>query len=146
MKTQRSIIPDNLLAIVFAAVPLASAAQFDPCVSAAVSEPPPAIPANQQQPPAPAPNDLWNPGYWAWNSYGYIGFQASGSCHPRSASLDAGLLGLHRLGLRVEPGLLGPERWLLWWNQLWFRLFRRRLCWRRLGRRSVQYTIPPSPT
>ena len=70
MKAHRLIIP-ILSAIVVAAVPLASAAQFDPCVSAAVSEPPPALPTNEEQPPAPAPNDMWNPGYWAWNSYGY---------------------------------------------------------------------------
>jgi len=70
MKSYR-LVPAILSAIILAAVPLASRAQFDPCVSAAVSEPPPALPAYQEQPPAPAPNDMWNPGYWAWNSYGY---------------------------------------------------------------------------
>ncbi|MGC9992121.1 MAG: YXWGXW repeat-containing protein [Candidatus Cybelea sp.] len=70
MKTHKLILT-MLSAIIVAAVPLASRAQFDPCVSAAVSVPPPALPANQEQPPAPAPNDMWNPGYWAWNSYGY---------------------------------------------------------------------------
>jgi WXXGXW repeat (2 copies) len=69
MKTY-ALLPAILLAIGVAAVPQASQAQFDPCVSAAVSVPPPALP-EYQQPLAPGPNYMWNPGYWAWNSYGY---------------------------------------------------------------------------
>ncbi|MGC2633693.1 MAG: hypothetical protein WA215_05705 [Candidatus Cybelea sp.] len=70
MKTHGSVLA-IFSAIVVAAVPLVSVAQFDPCVSAAVSVPPPALPEYQQQPPAPGPDYMWNPGYWAWNSYGY---------------------------------------------------------------------------
>jgi hypothetical protein len=70
MKTRGSLLA-ILSAIVVLAVPLASQAQFDPCVSAAESVPPPALPQYEQQPPAPGPDYMWNPGYWAWNSYGY---------------------------------------------------------------------------
>jgi hypothetical protein len=35
-----------------------------------VDSPPPAIPA-YEPPPAPEPNDIWVPGYWAWGEGGY---------------------------------------------------------------------------
>ncbi len=35
-----------------------------------VSIPPPAIPV-YVQPDVPAPNDIWQPGYWGWGAYGY---------------------------------------------------------------------------
>ena len=34
------------------------------------SEPPPPLP-DYEQPPAPDPNYIWTPGYWAWGPYGY---------------------------------------------------------------------------
>jgi hypothetical protein len=49
---------------------MAAAAQVAPCVSLAVSQPPPALPY-YQQPPAPAANSMWEPGYWAWGPVGY---------------------------------------------------------------------------
>ena len=33
-------------------------------------EPPPPLPV-YEQPPIPAPGDIWTPGYWAWNNYDY---------------------------------------------------------------------------
>ena len=37
---------------------------------ATAPQPPPPLPT-YQQPPAPAPDDLWTPGYWAWGTAGY---------------------------------------------------------------------------
>jgi hypothetical protein len=59
-----------LAALAFAAAPLPARAQFEPCVSVAVTSPPPPLPV-YAQPPVPAPNYAWNPGYWAWGTYGY---------------------------------------------------------------------------
>jgi hypothetical protein len=61
-----------LVTLSLAAVPaLALAQEYNPCVSTGVAAPPPPLPANQVQPPAPAPNSMWTPGYWAWGQYGY---------------------------------------------------------------------------
>jgi hypothetical protein len=63
-------IPGFVIALSAALLPLAGAAQVGPCVSVAVGVPPPALPV-YQQPPAPMPNYIWTPGYWAWGQYGY---------------------------------------------------------------------------
>ncbi len=63
-------IPAFAIALSVAALPAQSPAQSVPCVSVAVGQAPPPLPT-YQQPPASAPNDIWNPGYWAWGSYGY---------------------------------------------------------------------------
>jgi hypothetical protein len=66
------LIQALLVTFSLATVPALTFAQDDnPCVSTGVAEPPPPLPANQVQPPAPAPNSIWNPGYWAWGQYGY---------------------------------------------------------------------------
>jgi hypothetical protein len=65
-------IQSLLVTLSLAAVPaLALAQDYNPCVSTAVGAPPPPLPANQEQPPAPAANSMWTPGYWAWGQYGY---------------------------------------------------------------------------
>lgn len=70
MPTHRSI-PALVLAALVAALPTPSTAQSWPCIGVNVAVPPPPLPAYVQQPPPPAANDVWNPGYWAWGSYGY---------------------------------------------------------------------------
>ncbi len=47
-----------------------SATYFTPGTASYVDTPPPPIPS-YAQPDVPAPNYLWQPGYWAWGSYGY---------------------------------------------------------------------------
>jgi hypothetical protein len=82
MKTYGSIstilISAILLALALAAEPVSSLAQY-PCESTtstsssqspSVNMPPPALPT-YEQPPAPAPNYQWSPGYWGYGNYGY---------------------------------------------------------------------------
>ncbi len=47
-----------------------SATYFSPGTASYVDTAPPPIPV-YQQPYVPAPNYIWQPGYWAWGSYGY---------------------------------------------------------------------------
>jgi WXXGXW repeat (2 copies) len=57
-----------VVAVLLAAVPMASSAQV--YVGIGVNIAPPAIPV-YTQPPCPAPNYIWQPGYWAWGAGGY---------------------------------------------------------------------------
>jgi hypothetical protein len=43
---------------------------YAPGTASYVDTPPPEIP-DYEQPDVPAPNEIWQPGYWAWGSYGY---------------------------------------------------------------------------
>jgi hypothetical protein len=56
-------------ALLFAAIPAPSNAQF--MVGFTIGVPPPALPVYDTIPPAPAPNYMWTPGYWAWGPAGY---------------------------------------------------------------------------
>jgi hypothetical protein len=47
-----------------------SATYFSPGTASYVDTPPPPIPV-YEQPYVPEPNVVWQPGYWAWGSYGY---------------------------------------------------------------------------
>jgi Copper amine oxidase N-terminal domain/WXXGXW repeat (2 copies) len=47
-----------------------SATYFTPGTASYVDTAPPAIPS-YAQPYVPAPNYIWQPGYWAWGAYGY---------------------------------------------------------------------------
>jgi hypothetical protein len=47
---------------------------------------PPALPV-YVQPPCPAPNYLWNPGYWAWGAYGYYWVPGTWVAAPRPGLL-----------------------------------------------------------
>jgi len=58
-----------ILALLFAAFPMPAPAQFS--LNVAIDIGPPALPV-YVQPPAPAPNLIWEPGYWAWGSGGYF--------------------------------------------------------------------------
>jgi hypothetical protein len=57
-----------ILAVMFAALPTPVPAQVS--LSVAVDIGPPALPV-YVQPAAPAPNMLWQPGYWGWGPAGY---------------------------------------------------------------------------
>lgn len=57
-----------LVAALLAWIPATASAQV--FVGVGVNIAPPAIPV-YTQPPAPAPNYLWQPGYWAWGPGGY---------------------------------------------------------------------------
>jgi hypothetical protein len=60
-----------IIATIFiAAVPLAASAQFSVGVGFTVGTPPPPLPV-YSMPPAPYPNYMWTPGYWAWGPAGY---------------------------------------------------------------------------
>jgi hypothetical protein len=57
-----------MLVLLFAAFPTPAPAQFS--LSVAVDVGPPALPV-YVQPATPAPNMIWEPGYWGWGSAGY---------------------------------------------------------------------------
>jgi hypothetical protein len=67
-----SVLKLALCALLFAATASPSLAQVSLGVGIGVSinVAPPAIPV-YVQPPCPAPNYIWTPGYWAWGSAGY---------------------------------------------------------------------------
>jgi hypothetical protein len=62
--------PALIAALLIAALPLPSPAQFSVGIGFNVGVPPPALPY-YAQPPAPYPNYQWTPGYWAWGPAGY---------------------------------------------------------------------------
>ncbi|MGB8909125.1 MAG: hypothetical protein WCC84_10290 [Candidatus Cybelea sp.] len=70
MKITRSLSA-IIVTILIAALPVAAPAQFSVGVGFTVGQPPPPLPV-VSQPPAPYPNYMWTPGYWAWGSAGYF--------------------------------------------------------------------------
>ncbi|HTX58766.1 MAG TPA: YXWGXW repeat-containing protein, partial [Verrucomicrobiae bacterium] len=58
-----------LIAALVIGLPTPSSAQVSIGIGVSLFAPP-ALPV-YVQPPAPAPNMIWNPGYWAWGPYGY---------------------------------------------------------------------------
>ncbi|HEY2475690.1 MAG TPA: YXWGXW repeat-containing protein, partial [Candidatus Cybelea sp.] len=69
MRIARSL-PALMAALIIAALPLPSLAQFSVGVGFSVGLAPPPIPA-YTVPIAPYPNYQWTPGYWGWGSAGY---------------------------------------------------------------------------
>jgi len=63
------ILRASLAALLFLALPTPSFAQV--YLDIQIGTPPPAIPY-YYQPPVPAPNYIWTPGYWAWGPGGYF--------------------------------------------------------------------------
>ena len=59
-----------IAAFLLTAVPAPTLAQFSVGVGATIGGPPPPLPV-YAQPPAPAPNYQWNPGYWGWGTVDY---------------------------------------------------------------------------
>ena len=59
-----------IAAFLLTAIPAPSLAQFSVAVGATIGVAPPPLRV-YTQPPAPAPNYQWNPGYWGWGTVGY---------------------------------------------------------------------------
>lgn len=67
----RVLIAGSLLALLFSATPQwAEAAGIGVGIGISINIAPPVLPV-YTQPPCPAPNYLWTPGYWAWGPMGY---------------------------------------------------------------------------
>lgn len=103
------LIPAFVLAMSVAAVPLTARAQVGPCVSLAVSQPPPPLPV-YTQPPPPAPNYMWTPGYWGWGPIGY--YWVPGTWVP-APTIDLywtpGYWAFAGAGFVWNPGFWGPS-------------------------------------
>jgi hypothetical protein len=69
MRTAR-LLAVLIAALLLGTIPVPSLAQFSVGVGATIGVPPPSLPV-YAQPPAPAPNYQWNPGYWGWGAVGY---------------------------------------------------------------------------
>jgi len=61
---------NQIVAVTTASAPSESYAPPPSYATAAVDIPPPPLP-EYEQPPCPAPNLIWTPGYWAWSPNGY---------------------------------------------------------------------------
>jgi hypothetical protein len=61
---------NQIVAVSTASAPSESYAPPPSYATAAVDIPPPPLP-EYEQPPCPAPNLIWTPGYWAWSPNGY---------------------------------------------------------------------------
>jgi len=101
VKILRSI-PAIFAALLIAAVPLASPAQFSVGIGFTAGIPPPAIPY-YAQPPAPYPNYQWTPGYWAWGPAGYYWVPGTWVAPPA-------------VGLLWTPGYWGASGGGFGWN------------------------------
>lgn len=102
-------IPILAVVLCLATAPAPSRAQVGPCVSVAVGVPPPPLPA-YTQPPSPASNYIWNPGYWAWGSYGY--YWVAGTWVPPPAVglyWTPGYWAFAGGGYYWNPGYWGPS-------------------------------------
>jgi hypothetical protein len=72
-------------ALLFAAIPAPSSAQL--YLGFNIGVPPPALPYYSTIPPAPAPNYMWTPGYWAWGPYGYYWVPGTWVLSPQTGYL-----------------------------------------------------------
>jgi len=61
-------------------------AQYAPASPDYATEAPPPIPY-YEQPPVPAPNYIWQPGYWAWGAYGYYWVPGTWVAAPQTGYL-----------------------------------------------------------
>jgi hypothetical protein len=71
-----------IAALLLTAIPAPSIAQFSVGVGATIGAPPPPLPV-YAQPPAPAPNYQWNPGYWGHETVGYYWVPGTWAPPPR---------------------------------------------------------------
>ena len=106
-------------------------------VEVQANEPPPPLP-DYDQPPCPEEGYLWTPGYWAWGGGGYYWVPGTWVQPPRVGVLWTpgywGFVG----GVYVPRRLLGTARRFLRRRELRFRLWRRGLRRRPLGRQCVR--------
>ena len=81
-----------------------SATYFSPGTASYVDTPPPPIP-DYQQSYVPQPNDIWQPGYWAWGSYGYYWVPGTWVAPPQSGYLwTPGYWQASNSGFNWNPG------------------------------------------
>lgn len=92
-----------IAAFLLVAIPTPAPAQFYVSVGATIGAPPPPL-LVYAQPPAPAPNYQWNPGYWGWETAGYYWIPGTWSPAPRP-------------GLYWTPGYWRHSRAGYGWNQ-----------------------------
>ena len=128
-----------IVTLFMAALPVAAPAQLSVGVGFSVGAPPPPLPV-YSQPVAPYPNYQWTPGYWGWGPAGYYWVPGTWVAPPSvGVYWTPGYWGAgYNGGVRVEYRLLGPERRVLRWHQLRFRLLRCRIRRRLLGRQRLQ--------
>jgi hypothetical protein len=91
-----------IAAILIAAIPLASPAQFTVGVGLTIGVPPPVLPV-YSMPPAPYPNYQWQPGYWAWGPAGYYWVPGTWIAPPS-------------VGVYWTPGYWGYNNGYYGWN------------------------------
>jgi hypothetical protein len=96
-----NLVRAALVAAIVAAVPAAGSAQVT--VGVGVTIAPPAIPV-YVQPLAPAPNYMWQPGYWAWGPGGYFWVPGTWVVAPA-------------VGLLWTPGFWGWNNGAFFWHR-----------------------------
>jgi len=80
-----------------------------PSVGVSVNFGPPALPV-YVQPPCPAPNEIWTPGYWAWGPYGYYWVPGTWVVAPAVGYLwTPGYWGFGGGVYAWHPGYWGPH-------------------------------------
>jgi hypothetical protein len=104
MRIKRSLSPIIATIFIAAAMPLAASAQVSVGVGIGfnIGAPPPPLPY-YSQPPAPFPNAMWTPGYWAWGPAGYYWVPGTWVQPPS-------------LGLYWTPGYWGYNNGSYLWN------------------------------
>ncbi len=80
-----------------------------PSVGVSVNFGPPVLPV-YVQPPCPAPNEIWTPGYWAWGPYGYYWVPGTWVIAPHVGYLwTPGYWGFAGGAYAWHPGYWGPH-------------------------------------
>jgi hypothetical protein len=103
-KSTRAFSTVALAAIVAGAFPVAAPAQ----VAVAIDIAPPAIPI-YTQPAAPAQNDIWTPGHWAWGPAGYYWVPGTWVAAPQAGYLwTPGYWGYQNNNYVWNGGFWGP--------------------------------------
>jgi hypothetical protein len=79
---------DSLVAITLASAPQQQQQQDDPMTDGPeyADQAPPPIPA-YDQPPVPDPNEIWQPGFWAWGANGYYWVPGTWVAPPQTGYL-----------------------------------------------------------
>jgi hypothetical protein len=96
-----------IAALFFAALPAPSSAQVT--IGFTIGAPPPMLPV-YTQPPAPAPNYIFTPGYWAWGPAGYYWVPGTWVAPPQTGLLwTPGYWGYQNGGYAWNAGYWGPQ-------------------------------------
>ena len=90
-----------IVAVLLMSLPAPSSAQI--MVGLTIGQPPPPLPVYNSIPVAPAPNYIWQPGYWAWGAAGYYWVPGTWTMAPQT-------------GLYWTPGYWGYNNGYYGWN------------------------------